>query len=295
MNIDLISTLSSLLQRRQLPESGFAEYPGGDFRPDATAWSILALEAADVGDTGIDLGRKRLSRAQREDGRVSIDRQAEGAAWPTPLALLAWGAAPEYRDVQTRAVRFLLETSGLHWPRQSDSPIAHDTSIRGWPWVVGAHSWIEPTSLVILALRAIGKGGHPRVKEASRMILDRQLESGGWNYGNTRVYGQSLRPMPDATGLALRALAGVTDGATVVHSLGYLESVITEIRTPFSLGWGLLGLNAWGRRCSETERLIVATLDLESQLGSYPTSHLSLLLLAPSTAGTGGRFWLMKG
>ena len=30
---------------RTLPQGGFSTYNGGHFRPDATAWAVLALEA----------------------------------------------------------------------------------------------------------------------------------------------------------------------------------------------------------------------------------------------------------
>ena len=60
----------------------------------------------------------------------------------------------------------------------------------------------------ILALKAVGFAGHDRVKEAVRMILNRQLPSGGWNYGNTTVFKRELLPMPEHTGQALCALSG---------------------------------------------------------------------------------------
>jgi hypothetical protein len=74
--------------------------------------------------------------------------------------------------------------------------------------VAGTHSWIEPTALGVIALKAAGHERHERVQEAIRMILDRQLPHGGWNYGNTFVFGRELRPMPESSGAALAGLAG---------------------------------------------------------------------------------------
>jgi hypothetical protein len=102
-------------------------------------------------------------------------------------------------------VQFLLGASGTHWEKKEDSPVAHDPSIRGWAWIEDTHSWIDPTVMALLALEVTGYREHPRFEEGIRMIMDRQLRQGGWNYGNTMVYGQELRPFPDTTGLALTA------------------------------------------------------------------------------------------
>ena len=37
-----------LLEGRFVEGAGFPNRPGGGFRPDATSWAILAMEAADV-------------------------------------------------------------------------------------------------------------------------------------------------------------------------------------------------------------------------------------------------------
>jgi hypothetical protein len=146
--------------------------------------------------------------------------------------------------------------------------------------VNATHSWVEPTALALLALSISDEADHLRARQGARMLLDRQLTWGGWNYGNNRVYGQELRPMPASTGLALQALAGRGDPAEVEKSLSYLESIIDNTRTPFSLAWSLLGLSAWGKRPRHTQELIAAALDRQYIFGDYPTTHLSLLLLA---------------
>jgi hypothetical protein len=86
--------------------------------------------------------------------------------------------------------------------------------------------------------------------------------------------------MPASTGLALQALARRAKPTEIEHSLAYLESIIDNTRTPFSLAWGLLGLSAWRKRPRNAHDLIAASLDRQHILGDYPTTHLSLLLLA---------------
>lgn len=275
-------TLEQDLQQRALPDGGFAEYPGGDFRPDAAAWAVLALATAGKANPRLELARSRLQAAQMRDGSVPVSRQTPAAIWPTALAVLAWNGSVEHESARDRAIAHLLETDGKHWPKQPDSPVAHDTALRGWPWVTETHSWVEPTALAVLALRATGHGQHPRTREAVEMLLDRQIAGSGWNYGNTRVYGKTLHPMPDATGLTLQALAGQTPGSAVESGLNYLEPLTSGLRTPYSLAWSILGLSAWGRRPAAAEQLISDSLDRQRVFGSYPTSHLCLLLLAQS-------------
>jgi hypothetical protein len=142
-----------------------------------------------------------------EDGRLSVSPNHPQAFWPTPLAILVWHASPSHREPQSRALEFLLATAGKHWKKGEDAVIYHDPSIIGWPWIEDTHSWVEPTAVVLMALDVTGYGDHERAREARLMLLDRQLELGGWNYGNTSVFGQRLRPMAESTGLALNALA----------------------------------------------------------------------------------------
>jgi hypothetical protein len=114
------------------------------------------------------------------------------------------------------------------------------------------------------------------------MLMDRQLVTGGWNYGNTSVYGRQLYPQPDQTGVALSALSPYVTKGEVIRSLKYLGREIGRIRTPISLGWGLLGLGAWGDRPPGFMNWVRECVDRQSRRGTYNTQELSLLLLAIS-------------
>ena len=125
--------------------------------------------------------------------------------------------------------------------------VGHDTTLQGWPWVVGTHSWVEPTAINLLALRSAGQAGHPRCREAVKLLLDRQLPAGGWNYGNTTVLGHVLRAQVQPTGLALAALADETDiRPKVLGSLQWLEHTLAQRTTTASLCYALMGLAAHG-------------------------------------------------
>jgi hypothetical protein len=268
------------LWERALPEGGFAEKIGGNYRPDSTAWAVLALSAAGTKNDDIEPSRARLADSQLSDGRVCALPELPDSYWPTPLAVLAWHGSTHHRDAQSQAIEFLIRTTGRHWKRKNGSPAAHDTSILGWAWIANTHSWVEPTALSLIALQVAGYGTHQRVNEAAHMLMDRQLSHGGWNYGNTVVFDQELRPMPENTGMALNALAGRVAEEKVTRSLDYLEFQINKLRTPLSMGWGLLGLGAWGKRPDHAEKSILESLELKKIYGDYDTSLLALLILS---------------
>ena len=270
------------LKKRMLPDGGFAFFNGGNYRTDATAWAIIGLRSAGENGNLIEPGLNRLAGDQMRNGRVVTSPDAPDAFWVTPLAVLAWHGSERHKENMNRAVEFLSSTSGKHWEKQKLAPVAHDTSIRGWSWTADVHSWIAPTSYSLLALRAVGKVRHPRAEEAARMLMDRQLVTGGWNYGNTSVYGRQLYPQPDQTGVALSALRPYVTKGEVIRSLEYLGREIGRIRTPLSLGWGLLGLGAWGGRPPGSMNWVRECVDRQNRRGIYNTQELSLLLLAIS-------------
>jgi hypothetical protein len=117
------------------------------------------------------------------------------------------------------------------------------------------------------------------------MILDRQLPSGGWNMGNTRVFGKELYPIPESTGLALTALNGSAEIENVQLSIDYLGQEAKKLRTPLATAWAIFGLSAWLNRPDRAVDLILESLALQEKYGSYDTTLLSQLLIAYFTPG----------
>lgn len=289
MSVELSSTsfLSHALtelQSRALPDGGILDRRNGAYRVDATAWAALVLDA--MGSTQVyQAAAQRLCKDQMPDGRVSIDADHPEVWWPTMLAAIAWAGVDRYRTEKDRAVQFILQASGTNPTKDARDPVGHDTTLRGWSWVEGTHSWVEPTSLSLLALDAAGIHDHPRCEEAVRLLLNRQLPHGGWNYGNTAIFGRELHPMPESTGAALAGLAGRVVVGEVARSLEYLKGEVDRLRTPLSLGWSLLGLAAWNRWPSNGEALITDCLASQSRYGVYDTSLLCVLMMAAVEGG----------
>lgn len=268
-----------------LPDGGFALRPGGQYRPDATAWAVMALCLCGFSADSLRPARARIAAGQDGDGRIAVAKDQPQAFWPTPIAVLAWHGQSEFDEPRSRAVQFLLKTTGRHFKKIKDSPVGHDPSIKGWPWTEETHSWVEPTSLSIAALTTEGYRTHERVGEGVRLLMDRQLLSGGWNSGNTTVFGTELAPLPESTGLALSALSGVVDRQDVSRSIDYLKGRVQTLTTPLSLGWTVLGLAAWGERPRNANALIDRCLALQGRYGIYDTSLIGLTIFARKAEG----------
>jgi hypothetical protein len=256
---------------------------------EPTALAALALLAG--GQAAAAEPKLRwLAGIQAADGSVGINADAPMPAWPTPLAVLTWTAGnfalraphstlprrPPWAHHARLAIDWLLRSAGNKLPRREEG---HDTTLVGWPWVEGTHSWIEPTALAVLALKATGHGGHPRTREGVRLLIDRLLPGGGCNYGNTVVLGQQLVPHVQPTGLALLALAGERDpSGRIERSVAYLCRVLGERTTPASLAYGLLGMAAHGAECCMAQEWLSLAAKSADRRGS--TLEMALLLLA---------------
>jgi hypothetical protein len=281
---EITSTLRTITGR-SVPQGGFSEQFGSTGRTDATAWAILALKVSGANPDILESARSWLALSQHDDGRVCLSQGHPDVIWPTALAILAWNGSSPHRTCQDRAIYFLLKIKGISSAKGGGSITPMDLSLVGWPWVERTFSWVEPTALSILALKLSGYRTHERVHEATRLLVDRQLPSGGWNVGSTVVYGQESYPQLENTGIALSALAGETDRSQIERSLHYLKTKVALCRTPLSLGWSLLGLGAWKARPAEARRWVVECLSSQKKYGAYGTTMLSLMLLAHEAKG----------
>ena len=267
------------INERRLSTGGFSENLHGLYRPDSTAWAVLALARNGDPVSYTDSGRSILATSQLKDGRIALPGSPD-AFWPTTIAVLAWHGASQFDQARDRALKFLIETNGTYWRYNPKSPLGHDTSIKGWAWNGGMHSFVDPTAMALLALEITGHSEHERFRDGLNLLMNRQLPHGGWNYGNTFVYGKELRPFVDATGMALTALAGHVSKEKVSVSLRYMQMEVEHSRTPLSLAWALFALGAWGEFPPDGLAWIEETLKKQTKYGPYGTTLLSILALA---------------
>ncbi len=266
---------------------GWGNNPAGLPYVESTALATLALAGsfpqagADQSHEAVVAAADWLSGLQQHDGALGIAPDLPQPRWTTPLGILVWQAADRAERARHQAVEWLLAQHGNTFDPAVGEQFGHDPRIPGWPWVEGTHSWLEPTAMAVLALRRAGLAENERTRDGERLIRDRVIRSGGWNYGNSTVFGADLRPHPAPTGLALLALSGVddVDCPHVARSCAYLEQILPTTHAPQSLCFGTLALAAWGRRPTVADDWLVAAR-AGALRRSNSVTQLAYLLLA---------------
>jgi len=176
-----------------------------------------------------------------------------------------------------RALQWLCASRGIesHWLwrwkfKVADTQVAFDSDKYGWSWAPGTASWVIPTAFALLALRIGAQHGlvnasvEDRLRIGREMLMDRACPGGGWNAGNSRVFGVALEPHIDATAIALLALQGTAAQNDGLLSRSRDQLLVRTRRCPgaSSLAWALLALHAW----RQYSRLAVEIAERGAQL-----------------------------
>ncbi len=259
---------------------------------EPTVLGCLSLAASD-GATVSEATKARLEEdsrwighLQQADGAIGVSADLPRPQWPTALAVLLWIRVGDQEQAVGRSLQWLMRREGNSFSKPPGSVLGHDTSISGWPWVAGTHPWLEPTAMAMLALSLGGYARHTRVASGVHLVLDRAIAGGGWNVGNSAVFGRPLRPHPAPTGLALLALraAGQEESRAVTKACSYLERALPVTRSPESLCWGILGWTAWRTRMEGSDQWLAQSFHSSPTLNTSPTRLAYLLLAAHATA-----------
>jgi len=204
-------------------EGGWGYAAGQPAHVEPTCLALLAL-SRDAGRfrDAIDRGRRFLGQCARGDGTYRPARGRDEAVWPTSLVLFTQAALGLPADGVNHTAAALLDLRG-RVPEGGAGEEVQDIDLKlvGWPWAENNFSWAEPTAWACLALRRAGHGGHPRVEEGLRLLLDRAFDEGGINYGNRLILGRKTEPIPGPTALMLLALQG-RDHPRVAAAVAYL-------------------------------------------------------------------------
>jgi uncharacterized protein (DUF362 family) len=241
--IDHLQALADLAS----PGGGWGYAPDQQPHLEPTCLALLALapEAGRFAEA-VEGGKSWLGQCAAGDGSYRLGRGRPEAVWPTGMVLFVRALLGEPVEEVTRTAAALLAFRGRNLENKEKDEINDvDEGLVGWPWAEGNFSWVEPTAWACLALRRIGQGEHPRVREGLKMLLDRALEEGGCNYGNRRIFGIALEPIPGPTALMLLALQGKTDEPRVAAAVRYLRDRAAAGDDLEHLCWARLALDLY--------------------------------------------------
>ena len=260
----LENTCVPFLRDAQNADGGWGFHPRSQSRAEPTCWALMAL--IDIGEADesetVLRGVQFLRTAQLPDGSWPTVPGEQAGSWVTSLACWTLHANKASTTAVSAGLRWLCDD----WPKDSapwrrvisklsglGSISSMNPSLRGWGWTPGTSSWVEPTSLALLALSATPRDLLPaiaarRQRLAEAMLYDRMCPGGGWNCGNPRIYGVAGEPLVVPTGWALLALLHRPERPENAMSLDWLEHSIAEIHGAGSLALARICLEAYGRK-----------------------------------------------
>ena len=240
------------LHRRELPDGGWSFSGSSQMSLETTclaSFSVLAEQPSSAPHVVWP-----LLHAQLSDGSWPSFVGDGEPSWTTALAICVLNSANDSSGARERGQSWLLKTKGREggwfwrWKfKLADRAVRFDPDRYGWPWLSGSASWVIPTAFSVIAIKQFTACSRTEVSERRirlgvEMLLDRTCVEGGWNSGNSVVYGVPLRPHVEATAIALLALQDERRTETIQRSLAWLKQQATVINSCSSLAWCILSL-----------------------------------------------------
>jgi hypothetical protein len=261
------------------PGGGWGYAADQPAHPEPTCLALLALSRRpERFAAAIEAGRNALRQCAAADGTYRLGRGRSEAIWPTALVLFTQATLGDTAPSLQRIAAALLACKGRQIDGKDEDISDIDNRLIGWPWAEGNFSWVEPTAWACLALRRVGLGRHPRVEEGLKLLRDRILEQGGVNYGNRRIFGLALEPIPTPTALMLLALQGQNDEPGVTASVEYLRRVAEKDDDLEHLCWARLALDVYAHAPGVRETVTV----LEDRIRAAYTARRDKWWLRPA-------------
>jgi hypothetical protein len=249
---DRISSLAETLKSRQMKSGGWAYFDSVQESLEATCLAELALAPERPASSSAAI--LFLLKSQLTDGGWPAFLGDSEGSWTTALALCTLNSTGDFTAAREKAFRWLYAERGRegHWFwrwkfKTSDRNVRFDPDKYGWPWVTGSASWVIPTAFSIIAIEQFtvcnrSEESEKRIHLGVEMLLDRACVDGGWNSGNSLVYGVPLRPHVESTAIALLALQDEQRTEVAQKSLSWLRQNAASVGSVSSLAWCILTL-----------------------------------------------------
>ena len=300
----MVGEAAHLLLDQRNSDGGWGAVKGRMSNTESTAFAVMALDSQKRHELAepIDGGLNWLLRHQDNNGSWQLNDVSPNGSWSTGIALLCLTSFPAQRERALRAAEWALTQEGktpgwlasvIVWFTGQKDVNRINMNLKGWPWAAGSFSWVEPTSYFLIGLKRLKPAlatpkMEDRIRQGELMIYDRVCEAGGWNYGNSKVYGEALWPYPDITALALIALQNHPEAEANRKSLQSLTQNLGGVDSGLALSWSIICFSLYGENVSRWRELLAQKFEKTQFLGETKTLALSLLALAD-----GDRFFRM--
>ena len=231
----------------QNPDGGWSYRPKKAGQTEPTSLALLALKAANE-TAACEKGLAFLRRCRTATGGIGVSPGDTAGNWTSYAALLAFNALGADEDAKALTGWILdFRDQAYQLSVQDAEDIAsrfhYDVLIPGWPWIANTVSWVEPTALFATALLHTGLDpNHNRIRHAVRLLIDRRIRTGGWNYGVPFDRTDSVaQPLSSAIALLALVTAGFDEAEpAVAQAAGYLAGIPAAELSAVALGWTIL-------------------------------------------------------
>jgi len=245
------------VDRHRNTDHGWPYYAGNRSRLEPTAWANLA---------GRDGGHAFFASCQRPNGLL-IDPLAPHANFASHALALIAAFAVHPRDSPVsfeNAVAALVREKGIKIPFERQ--YYQNNHLEGWSWCPYTFSWVEPTAWSLVALKKAAALAAQlrsaalsvRIADGERVLVNRACVHGGWNYGNSNMYGRELRAHVPTTAIALLALQDHRDEPAVRRGFAFLQRNRLAERTGMALALTAVCLSVYGEPARDVCELLPA-------------------------------------
>ena len=254
----------TFIEENQNEDGGWGYWPGRESYIEPTGLCLIALKCCGSKNEFTN-GLEYLKKCQLDSGGVGINEEDKEGNWMSYAALLAFhalGASKEEGNLRKWILNFYdgYNNIPLDIVESMYQEFRYDMTIDGWPWFGNTNSWIEPTSLFIIALKYSGaKPQNERISSGLKLLVNRTNKEGGWNYGNPFVKNTYLDAYSLPTSIALLAMgvAGYTEEEPVVErAVKFLDQCIGEEMSIASLAWTLLAFNSYRTTRDKSDNIL---------------------------------------
>jgi len=277
------SDLRSVLQAARNPDGGWGYAARRRSRIEPTCWASLALGHSE--GRVPDVESLRAWRRQT-DWLVDVAGAPPNNAF-NALAALTFLQGPSSAALAQPIVARLVQAKGRRFPQ--DDALRQDNSIEAWPWTEGTASWVEPTAWCLLLLKKVRpqSTSHEvaaRIRDGERLLFDRVCRDGGWNYGNSQVYGQELWPYVPTTAVALLAMRDHRHESVVTRSVGQLQKDVAKERSIVAVTLTIICLRSYEIATDALERTAIELWERAYLDGSENLLGTAMMLYALTEA-----------